>query len=297
VVEAAPGDAGSPLAVALAPLGARGQAFGALALASADPQRRYGPEDQALFSDLARRMALALEHARLDREVRSDARAMEDFMHVASHELRGPLSAMQLAVQLLARDLERDHKEKASERIRLLERQAERLNRLSEALLDVSRIDTGQLTLVREELDLSALARDVMASHLDEAQAAGVVMEVDARGRVPCLADPERVEQVLSNLLSNALKYGRGTPVKVRVYGEEGYALLAVMDGGIGISKENQTRVFERFERLVPRSAGGLGLGLWIARGLVEAHGGRIEVQSAPGQGATFTVRLPRGGG
>jgi signal transduction histidine kinase len=297
VLEAAPGDPRAPLAVALVPLGARGQSFGALAIASADPAQRYGPHDLALLSDVARRTALALEHARLFREARADAQAREDCLHVASHELRGPLSTLQLAVQLLARDLARGDQAKVEDRLRLLQRQAHRLDRLSDALLDVSRITSGQLTLVREELDLAALVREVAARHLDEAETAGVPVSVVAPGVVTCLVDPERVEQVLVNLLSNAVKYGRGSPVEVRAWVEEGYALLSVSDHGMGISAENQARVFERFERLAPRSAGGLGLGLWIARGLVEAHGGRIGVVSAPGQGATFTVRLPRGGG
>jgi signal transduction histidine kinase len=217
VVEASPADARAPLSVALAALCARGQALGVLAVASADPAQRYGPQDLALVADVARRTALSLEHARLYREARADVRAREDYLHVASHELRGPLSTLQLAVQLLARDLARDDRAKAVLRLELVQRQARRLGRLTEALLDVSRITSGQLTLVREELDLAALANEVAARHADEAEGAGVRLSVLAPGPVPCLADPERVEQVLANLVSNALKYGRGTPMAVKV--------------------------------------------------------------------------------
>ncbi len=298
VVEADPGDPSAPLAAALVPLGARGEAFGALAVASGDPAQRYGPHDLALLSDVARRTALGLEHARLYRSAHLAAQAREDFMHLASHELRAPVANFRLNMQLLARDLSRGELGRVDERLRVLSRQADRLGRLSGALLDVTRITAGRLTLLRQDLDLVGLAREVVARNADEAEAAGTPVAVEAEGAVPCQADPDRVEQVVANLLSNALKYGRGAPVTIRVHQEDGYAVLEVADRGIGIPVEHQARIFGRFERAVPpRNYGGLGLGLWIVRSLVEAHGGRIAVESAPGQGSTFTVRLPRAGG
>jgi signal transduction histidine kinase len=298
VLEAEPGDPRAPLVAALVPLGARGQVFGALVVASADPAQRYGPQDLALLSDVARRTALGLEHARLYQAAQRAAQAREDFMQVASHELRGPVANFRLGVELLARELARGNRERVDERLRVLSRQAERLGRLSSALLDVTRITAGRLTLLRQEVDLAALAREVVARHEDEAQAVGTPVAVESAGPVPCQADPDRVEQVIANLLSNALKYGRGAPVKVRIRAEEGYGVLDVADGGIGIPPEQQARIFGRFERAVPpRSYGGLGLGLWIVRSLVEAHGGQVSVRSAAGQGSTFTVRLPRAGG
>jgi signal transduction histidine kinase len=298
VVEAEPSDPGAPLAVALVPLGARGEAFGALALASADPARRYGPQDLKLLSDVARRTALGLEHARLYRAAQLAAQAREDFMHVASHELRGPVATFRLSIQLLQRELSRGDHGRVAERVSVLSRQVDRLGRLSGALLDVTRITAGRLILLRQEIDLAELARDVVARHAEESEAAATRVEVQAGGPVPCQADPDRVEQVIANLLGNALKYGKGNPVAIRVHAESGYAVLAVADRGIGIPAEQQARIFGRFERAVPpRDQGGLGLGLWIARSLVEAHGGGIAVESTPGQGSTFTVRLPRGGG
>jgi signal transduction histidine kinase len=298
VVETDPGDPRAPLAAALVPLGARGEAFGALALASGDPAQRYGPQDLALLSDVARRTALGLEHARLYQAAHQAAQAREDFMHVASHELRGPVANFRLAVQLLARELSRGEHGRIDERLRVLSRQADRLGRISGALLDVTRITAGRLSLLRQEMDLTALAQDVVARHADEAEAAGTRVAIEAEGPVSCQADPDRVEQVITNLLSNALKYGRGSPVTIRVHPEDGYAVLAITDRGIGIPAEQQARIFGRFERAVPpRNYGGLGLGLWIARSLVEAHGGRIAVESSPGQGSTFTVKLPRAGG
>jgi signal transduction histidine kinase len=298
-IEAEPGDPCAPLAAALVPLGARGEAFGALVVASADPIQRYGTQDLALLFDVARRTAMGLEHARLYRAAHLAAQAREDFMHVASHELRGPVANFRLGVELLAKELARGNRDRVDERLRVLSRQADRLGRISNALLDVTRITAGRLTLLRQEVDLAALAREVVARHAEEAEAAGCgAVTVVAPAPVPCQADPDRVEQVVANLLSNALKYGKGAPVEVRIHAEEGYAVLDVADRGIGIAPDQQARIFGRFERAVPpRSYGGLGLGLWIVRSMVEAHGGKVSVESAQGKGSTFTVRLPRDGG
>jgi signal transduction histidine kinase len=298
IVEAEPGDPRAPLVAALVPLGARGQAFGALVVASADPVQRYGPADLALLSDVARRTAMGLEHARLYRAAHLAAQAREDFMQVASHELRGPVANFRLGVELLAKELAKGNASRVEERLKVLSRQADRLGRISGALLDVTRITAGRLTLLRQELDLAALVRDAVGRHVEEARASGSTVAVVAPAPVPCQADPDRIEQVVANLLSNALKYGKGAPVELRVRAEEGYAVLDVADQGIGIAAEQQARIFGRFERAVPpRSYGGLGLGLWIVRSLVEAHGGKISVESAPGRGSTFTVKLPREGG
>jgi signal transduction histidine kinase len=294
VIEADPSDPRAPLVAAIVPLGARGQVFGALVVASADPVQRYGPHDLALLSDVARRTALGLEHARLYQSAQLAAQAREEFMQVASHELRGPVASFRLGVELLARELGRGSRDRVDERLKTLMRQAERLGRISSALLDVTRITAGRLTLMRHEVDIAALAHEVVARHEDEAQAAGSAVSVEAAEPVPCQADPDRVEQVVANLLSNALKYGRGAPVQVRVRAEEGYAVVEVQDEGIGIPPDQQARIFGRFERAVPpRDYGGLGLGLWIVRSLVEAHGGQIAVRSTTGEGSVFTVRLP----
>jgi signal transduction histidine kinase len=281
-------------AAALVPLRLGGRALGALAVGSADPLRHYGSAELALLADAGHRVALALEHARLLREATAAARAREEFLHVASHELRGPIGTLRLTVQLLGRDLQRGRSDAMAERLRVVERQAGRLARLSDMLLDVSRITAGRLELSREEGDLAALVREVAARFADEAVEAGVALGVDAAAPVRCRFDHARLEQVTSNLLSNALKYGRGAPVAVRVRSADGRAAIEIEDHGIGIAPEDQGRIFGRFERAVSaRNFAGLGLGLWIVRQLVKAHGGEIRVRSAPGQGATFTVELP----
>ena len=180
----------------------------------------------------------------------------------------------------------------------MIERQAERLVRLADALLDVSRITSGRLSLAREEADLAALVREVAARFAEEASDAGCALTCDAPGPVRAALDASRIEQVLSNLLSNALKYGHGEPVHVALTTAGGLARLTVADRGIGIDPADQARIFGRFERAVSgRHYSGIGLGLWIVHQIVAGHGGRIEVKSAPGAGSTFTVELPLAAG
>ncbi|HEX9049059.1 MAG TPA: ATP-binding protein [Anaeromyxobacter sp.] len=279
---------------AVAPLCLRGRALGAIVLAATDPLRRYGAPDLALATDVGHRTALAVEHERLLREATGAARAREEFMQVASHELRGPIGTLRLAVHLLGRDVAKGRTQAFAERLRIIDRQAGRLGRLSDMLLDVSRITAGRLEIAREPGDLSALVREVVARVGDEAVDAGIDLRLQAPDEVRCAFDAARLDQVVSNLLSNALKYGREAPVDVRVRRDAGRAILEVEDRGIGIAPEDQERIFERFERAASAHPfAGIGLGLWIVRRLVEAHGGTIRVRSAPGQGATFTVELP----
>ncbi|GAO04912.1 ATP-binding protein [Anaeromyxobacter sp. PSR-1] len=283
-----------PMTVAAAGLSVQGRSLGALVAASADPTFCRGSGDLALLSDVARRTALALAHARLFREVQRGAEAREEFLHVASHELRGPLGNLRLAVDLLARDLRAERGSALDGRLRKVARQAERLARLSDLLLDVSRISAGRIQLQPEPADLAQLARDAVARTADEAEEADCPVVLDAPAPVPCTVDVQRLDQVITNLLSNAMKYGRGGEVRVVVRAGEGRAVLEVADQGIGIAPEHHVRIFERFERAAPaRQYPGLGLGLWIVRKLVDAHGGTVRLDSAPARGATFTVELP----
>jgi signal transduction histidine kinase len=263
-------------------------------LVAARAEGACGSDELSLAKDVAQRTALAVAHARLVRDATIAAASREEFLHVASHELRGPVGTLRLTVQLLARDAGKGDSAALESRLRILDRQSTRLVRLSDALLDVSRLSVGRLDLAREEGDLAALVREIAAGFLVDAKDAGVALSIDADAPVRCTFDPARMEQVVSNLLSNAVKYGRGAPVRVSVRGAEGGVRIEVEDHGIGVAPEEQERIFGRFERAVSgRHYGGLGLGLWISRRLVEAHGGTIGVRSAPGAGATFTVVLP----
>ena len=184
--------------------------------------------------------------------------------------------------------------ERVTSKIDSANRQTRRLTRLIENLLDVSRVATGRLALRSESLDLAGVAADVADYVRLEAANAGCELRLHAPEPVVGVWDRARLEQILSNLLSNAMKYGAGAPIEIAVERLDDFARLTVRDHGIGIAPENLDRIFARFERAASaRHYGGLGLGLYITRELVEAHGGRIVVRSQPGDGATFTVLLP----
>jgi signal transduction histidine kinase len=176
----------------------------------------------------------------------------------------------------------------------VLLRQGRRLVTLAGDLLSVSRIETGQLSLAPDDADLAELVREVVERFVLDAQRSGSSITVRAGMPVRGLWDRGRLEQVVTNLVSNAIKFGEQRPIEIAVDAKDGIARLAVTDRGIGIADGSLGTIFECFNRGVPIDHyGGLGLGLYISRRIVEAHGGSIGVESAPGQGATFTVELP----
>ncbi|WP_437477648.1 AAA family ATPase [Sorangium sp. So ce1014] len=281
------------------PLLARDRCFGVMTLLATAPWRHYGPADLWLAEELGSRAALALDNARLFAEAQKAIERRDEFLLVASHELKTPLTSLKMQSHLIERLLRRYQRaEIAPERIdaalQVLNRQIARLAHLVNELLDVTRLSAGRLTLVRAPVDLAALTREVverMRQQLADARC-GVQLELDE----PVVGrwDPSRVEQVLINLLSNAMKYGAGGPIHVVVRAQSERATLVVRDHGMGIAEADQARIFERFERAVSvRNFGGLGLGLYIVRWIVTSHGGTIRVESAPGAGATFIVELP----
>jgi PAS domain S-box-containing protein len=250
----------------------------------------------AAVRDVSERKRLE-ERARMLRRAQEEIRERDEFLSIASHELRTPVAALQLQLQLLQRVAQRSDEtlpDALDGKLEVLERQTRRIGVLVGELLDVSRMRLGRLELVREPSDLSEIARETVAHVRDEVERSGsrLILEL---APTPGAFDRSRLEQVLTNLLTNAAKFGRGKPVSLQVEPDGPRARLRVVDRGIGISVEDQARVFDRFERAVPsQHFGGLGLGLYIARQIVEAHGGEIMVESAPGAGTTFTVVLPR---
>ena len=222
--------------------------------------------------------------------------ARDQFLSIASHELKTPLTSLQLQVQSLQRTLQGGGAEpdRLEQRLRTVNRSAERLGELVNRLLDVSRITRGVVELVREPVELVALAQEVVARFGESLREAHTEARVVAGGPVTGSWDRMRLDTVVTNLLSNAIKYGQGKPVELSVSDGGGVARLEVKDGGIGIAPADQERIFQRFERAVPeRHYGGFGVGLWIARLVAEAHGGALQVSSAPGQGSTFVLELP----
>lgn len=251
--------------------------------------RKRAEDDRAHLFERERHARAAAEAA---------VKARDVFLSIASHELKTPLTALLLQAQSLLRALRKGAgaPERLGERLENLERQGERMARLIDELLDVSRITAGLLDLRRDEVDLAALVQETVARHAEAAARDGCAVEVAAPAPVSGRWDRSRLEQVIANLLSNALKFGRGHPVRIEVSADGEGARLTVADEGPGVDPKHRERIFERFERGdAPRRTGGLGLGLFIVREIVRAHGGRIEVAGDPGRGAVFTVTLPPG--
>ena len=232
-------------------------------------------------------------------ELEHAVRMRDDFMSIVSHEVRTPLNGLILETQLRKMHLARDNAsaftlDKMKAMVERDERQIQSLIRLIEDMLDVSRIRTGKLSIRPSEFDLSAAVGNLLESFAAQISAAG--SSVNYRSEQPVVGqwDEFRIEQVVSNLLTNALRYGAKKPISVSVYTRSAWAVIEVSDQGIGISEENQQRIFHQFERIAgSHVVTGLGLGLYISEQIVAAHDGQISVHSALGEGATFRVCLP----
>jgi signal transduction histidine kinase len=261
------------------PLESRGGRFGTLFL----DLPAVAPEDEVLVAELASRAAMALESSRLFRQLEVAVRVRHEFLTIASHELKTPLTTLKMAVSTVQRFGAVPDRSAA-----LAMRQVNRLESLVEQLLDVTRISAGRLALELAEVDLSALAREALEL------VPGSSVDIDAPVPVMGRWDRFRLHQVLVNLLTNAVKYGREEPIRVTVSRSRDRAAVRVIDRGIGIEESARDRIFDRYERAVSsRNFSGFGLGLWISREIVEAHGGSIRVDSEVGRGSEFIVELP----
>jgi len=241
--------------------------------------------------DLTERKLAEEERLRLA-QAQEAIRLRDEFLSIASHELKTPITALHLHLQSM-RGRAQDPKLASS--LERATRSTARLITLVETLMDVARLSTGRLELKREPLDLTQTLSELLERHQAAAANAGCAVSARIEPGVTGTWDPLRVEQSITNLLSNAFKYAAGTPVGVVLSTEGADAVLEVTDGGPGIPPESLSRIFERFERANPSDhVGGLGMGLFVTRELVEAHGGRLSVRNLPEGGAAFTIRLPR---
>jgi signal transduction histidine kinase len=236
------------------------------------------------------------EKERLIEELRAAIAARDEFIAVAAHELRNPMTPIVGQVQLL---LSRARREQVSESLigglEMLETAVDHYIRRATTLLEITRLNAEKIHLQPARFDMCELVRDCVRKYEQMAARAGIQLHCLAEQPVIGTWDRLATEQVLDNLVSNAIRYGDGKPVNVELAGDEHRVVLRVVDRGIGIAPADRTKIFERFEQgsVAPRS-GGFGIGLWLSKKLVQAQGGALQVESEVGQGSTFIVSLPR---
>lgn len=253
--------------------------------------------EQKMAQDVQEKLLTQEKEAR--HEAQKAVEIRDEFLSIASHELKTPLTTLTLQIQLLNRLVEQDRlkdlsKEKCSSLIRLSEQNLQRFSKLVNDLLDVTRISSGRLLLNREEINLTELIKEVINRFHVELEASGSSIEFEYEADIIGYWERLRIDQVITNLLSNAIKFGEGKKIIVTLHSKNDFVRLTVQDFGIGISKENQSRIFDQFERAVSsKSFGGLGLGLYIVEQIIESHGGSITVESELGTGSKFIIELP----
>ena len=269
----------------------RAEVIGVLTIASC--ARTYDREDLRFAEAYADQVGTLMENTRLLAQAREALRARDDFLQLAGHELRTPLAALNLAVEVVKKIIQ-PAPPPVQRALDTITRQVTRLSRLTGLILAASEQAEGKPPLRLEQLDLAGLVRDVARDLEDLLRRAGCELRLSADEAVTMQGDPIGLEIVLSNLLGNAMKFGAHAPIDVRVSKTADTAQLVVLDHGAGIPTARLSAVLGRYERAASaQHFGGLGLGLYIVAQIVEAHGGTIRVDGEPGAGATVTVELP----
>jgi signal transduction histidine kinase len=274
------------------PLGLGGEPLGAFVFYSMS--RHFDAGDRALAEDIGARVATALENARMYGVAQEAIRARDEFLSLVAHELRTPLTALQLRTDCLLRQARRSRDSDGTKRAEGIARDVRRFAEVVEHALEASTLRTESPELERVPCDLSEIVAACVGRMAEKARAAGSPLDLQVEPSIVARVDRARIERVLLCLLDNAIKFGDKKPIDVALRRVGSEADLTVRDHGAGISHERLPFIFEPFERAVSREHfGGLGMGLYIARAIVEAHGGTIAATSAAGGGATFVVRLP----
>jgi PAS domain S-box-containing protein len=283
-----------PRSLICVPLVNSGRPLGALTLVTSGSGRIYDEADLSLAADVARRAAIVVEHARLFHEAQQATRARDDVLAVVAHDLRNPLNTVTMAVSLM---LENTPVERVQERrqVEIVRRAADRMNRMIQDLLDVKRMESGRLSMDMRPEQVSVIVGDTIEMLRPLAVGSSITLESSVADGLPdVLVDAARIQQVLSNLVGNAVKFTpRDGSVTVRAEPLGSEVRFAVVDTGPGIPPEQLPHIFGRFWQAKPSDRRGIGLGLAIAKGIVEGHGGRIWVESQVGSGSTFYFTLP----
>jgi signal transduction histidine kinase len=251
----------------------------------------------AAIVDVTDKVIARDENARLYEGERNAVRARDEFLSIASHELKTPLTSMKINAQVMKLMMARKEEislEKTARFVEVTERQTNRLSRLVDDMLDISRIHTGKLLLDKEQITLSEIIEDVVLRFNETRSEKAPPISLEYTGALSGFWDKFRLEQVISNIVSNAIKYGGNSQVKIHAYSSEESAIIEFIDGGIGVSAEKREKIFERFERGgISTEISGLGLGLFISKQIVEAHGGSIHVEPNEPKGSRFILKLP----
>ena len=284
-----------PRSLIAVPLRASNQILGVLALYTSESDRRYDADDLALAEELARRASLAVENARLFQAAQEATRARDEMLGVVAHDLRNPLGSIKMASALLLETLSGAEPSPQWKQAEIINRSADRMNRLIQDLLDVRRVERGSLLVEPRPVPVSLLVSEALEMLQPLAAANSLELEVEMpEPTLAARADPPRIYQVLSNLVGNAIKFTpAGGRIRVLVRGENGEVCLSVIDSGPGIPPDELPHIFGRFWQGKRGDLRGLGLGLAIAKAIVEAHGGRIWVESHVGEGSAFFFTLP----
>jgi signal transduction histidine kinase len=284
----------------LLPLTGRGRLLGVLTLGMTRPDRRFGKSDLPVLEDVAQRTALGADNARLYQQARQASRARDDTLAAISHDLRNGLNTVLTAVGLLLRSLPPDGEGRRDRRhVETIRRSAERMNRMIGDLLDVASIESGRLFVEPRKEPVRPIIIEAIESCRGQALEKSLRVEAHVSAeQIEAICDRERVLQVLGNLIGNAIKFtpdGGAVQVSAEPYDDE--VLFTVRDTGVGVSPKQLPHVFDRFWQATPKARLGSGLGLTIAKGVVEALGGRIWVESRPDEGTTFFFTLPLAAG
>lgn len=284
--------------VIIVPMLLHNEVYGAISIVRDEKNIPFTKEDLLFAEELATRAASAIENANLYEQAKEGIRVRDEFLNIASHELKTPLTSLQLQMQILLKIMNNKDKilshEELDNLLKSSTKQIRRLAQLINDLLDVSRISNKKLELSFEEGSYPEIVEGVIERFRGPIHNSDSVIITNIEKDIHGIFDKSRFDQIVTNLLSNALKYGKGNAITVTLHKDAGNAILTVKDKGIGMSKKETEKIFDRFERTeTAKQYGGVGLGLYIVNEIVKAHNGSVTVESEQGKGSTFTVSLP----